>query len=1781
MRKTIVRVLSLVLVTLMLVAAFPMQLFASECDTLGHDLLFNEGKKPTYTEEGWADYYTCSRCDYTTFTVLPALGEPEIDNYEVFIQNVALLEELASMYVKENPGKDPVSLVIKYIRTGVEKYTSGSWGIMAGYEDTGFANYVRKMEDMINAEIPEGEAMLAVSGLKNLKDMVIPNGDNMDIAHIIGTMDITYTNKDSLNHADVAGWAGDLVDLLTYVDRTGLDLTLKFEDQISYVRKNGVAIDYADSGFDIQDVRGDFDAIAIMDALNNTEYETGTIAGIFAGYYTDTLSDEQRADFFLRNRLDGKSTRIDIRDAVLDAYLKNSVVTTLESTEEINAIDVANLRKVCCYAFADYVCELAGDYVDVIENDYYDVFSTTYSNLAPGITMKRYFATSADGKQMSYYTAIADITRDDVDVFANYGDTYPEHGWCMTRVLDQANAAQERYGNPESPDYIENYNVIVSTNGAGFNMQTGEPGGLLVMNGKEYHAINNSGFFGILMDGTPVIATTKEYNEIYKGQVRDGIAGFGTTLIKDGKICVTATSDYYTNRASRTAVGITRTGKVVLMVLDGRQEPFSCGGSMEEIAQILFDEGCVEAINLDGGGSTTFIARQEGDDELSLVSSPSDGIMRSVSTTLMMVSTAPSSTAFDHAVLETPTNYITVGSSMQVTASGVSATGNATDIPEGAAYALSNANWGTITEDGIFTPARNGSVDINLVLDGEVIGSKTVYIVVPDQIYFKKTNIPAVYGSTVSLPLVALYEGKQVTINENDITYTLSNPAAGTASGFSFTASATTTLKGVTVVAAVAADTSVTSSITVSLYNQGEATFDFDAAIGGDRQLAWDRTVSNSTTSDNVVYTIVDGDDPMVTNYIVAMDMTQLSIPTRLADLTSMLPGADLEGASAWTFLLGLAERISVLTEVKATLQLDPKFDVDYSDLKLVNDYFELSKVDHDPVTNTLTVTLNWIDQTAAIDPDTADATCIVSGIKLTPKADVDWGSTNRITAVNTGTISYDIYLRASALYSFAQKPENQTIYGLYPFVNPDLESEKGGHFSDTYKSFHDTYTLVATVKNGWLVEDGGYAYYVNGEKTYGIAMIDGYYYDFGENGINEGQTKYTGRVSVDGKICYSSFGILVSGWQVIDGDNYYFNKTDYSMVTGKYTIDKMEYTFNDDGVLVRGAFYQFPGGVRYFWAGRHLVSRWFELEEGTLWANEDGYVCYGIAPVIYTSSPPIWYHFDEVTGAVKGLCNGFIEYEGATYWCDENGEVVYGVVTLDDGRKIFCATMGKVTKNASCYVGDSLDSKGGLENGSYWCDENGYIVSDGFITVGENMYYLTNYVKSKGLAKIDGKYYFFNAANGNLRRNAEVWVSANDLGLAAGYYYAQEDGSFLIPDLETGVKKVISENGYLYFTVDGVKMKGGLYELDGDYYYASSTGPLLQDKVQWVGANDYINTGNYRFGSDGKLVKTGFVTISSGYTYYYEDLVLAKGLKMVDGSIYFFNTGSGAMVTNARRWISTNSLGLTPGYYDFGPDGRMVVDTATVFVDGTEITVEGLKDIRDCWISRGEYTTYEDVKANVVVRVTDGSYRITPEGRFTYDVNVDGKYTVYVRYTAGGVFTQVVECDTTTTVKKNIITVTDIDDTVRDITVAKGEHNVYADVKANKVFGLKSDSYRIVDGTWKYMVNENGVYTVLVRYNDGTSKYYVVECNRGDVATCTQDGNTITFTNLDNLVVLRYISGEYTSSSDMKKAGCKNIQPNRVVDGTWSVVLNRAGIYTFMTQFVDGNQVYYTITID
>ncbi len=99
--------------------------------------------------------------------------------------------------------------------------------------------------------------------------------------------------------------------------------------------------------------------------------------------------------------------------------------------------------------------------------------------------------------------------------------------------------------------------------------------------------------------------------------------GAGPQLIKAGKIEITEkqekmAEEFAVARHPRTAIAKLDSGKVLLLAVDGRQPGISVGMSLEMLSELLLEFGAVEAINLDGGGSTTMVVKDK------LVSRPSD-----------------------------------------------------------------------------------------------------------------------------------------------------------------------------------------------------------------------------------------------------------------------------------------------------------------------------------------------------------------------------------------------------------------------------------------------------------------------------------------------------------------------------------------------------------------------------------------------------------------------------------------------------------------------------------------------------------------------------------------------------------------------------------------------------------------------------------------------------------------------------------------------------------------------------------------------------------------------------------------------------------------------------------------------------------------------------------------------------------------------------------------------------------------------------------------------------
>jgi len=65
-------------------------------------------------------------------------------------------------------------------------------------------------------------------------------------------------------------------------------------------------------------------------------------------------------------------------------------------------------------------------------------------------------------------------------------------------------------------------------------------------------------------------------------------------------------------RHPRTALGRTKDGRLVMVVVDGRyKDRRSVGMTLAELAQLMGDLGCVDALNLDGGGSSTLVISGE------------------------------------------------------------------------------------------------------------------------------------------------------------------------------------------------------------------------------------------------------------------------------------------------------------------------------------------------------------------------------------------------------------------------------------------------------------------------------------------------------------------------------------------------------------------------------------------------------------------------------------------------------------------------------------------------------------------------------------------------------------------------------------------------------------------------------------------------------------------------------------------------------------------------------------------------------------------------------------------------------------------------------------------------------------------------------------------------------------------------------------------------------------------------------------------------------------------
>lgn len=166
-------------------------------------------------------------------------------------------------------------------------------------------------------------------------------------------------------------------------------------------------------------------------------------------------------------------------------------------------------------------------------------------------------------------------------------------------------------------DMAEEHGAVFAFNGDYYGNRTD---GLVIRNGILYR--DKSGgreCFVIYRDGTAEIV--QEGTVTGKKLIENGAwnaFSFGPALVENGKIRENLNEPYkvdeisvsITEKNPRTGIGILGPNHFLVIVVDGRNEGYSCGITLQEFAQLFADCGCELAYNLDGGSSVTLY--QEG-----------------------------------------------------------------------------------------------------------------------------------------------------------------------------------------------------------------------------------------------------------------------------------------------------------------------------------------------------------------------------------------------------------------------------------------------------------------------------------------------------------------------------------------------------------------------------------------------------------------------------------------------------------------------------------------------------------------------------------------------------------------------------------------------------------------------------------------------------------------------------------------------------------------------------------------------------------------------------------------------------------------------------------------------------------------------------------------------------------------------------------------------------------------------------------------------------------------
>ena len=254
--------------------------------------------------------------------------------------------------------------------------------------------------------------------------------------------------------------------------------------------------------------------------------------------------------------------------------------------------------------------------------------------------------------------------------------------------------------------------------------------------------------------------------------------GGGDLLVENGNALGEFTLNTADKRTSRTAIGVKADGTVVAYTVDGLQTGYSLGVTLSELALRMQELGCVTALNLDGGGSTTVGLRHPGFDALTTANQPSGGGQRACANFIFFTMPAEPAGPASQIFLYPQRVTALPGAQIRFEAGAADAVYRTAAVSGALSY---SAAAGTITPDGVYTAALPGVVTV-AVQDGPLRDTAAVTVIESPEsisVYRGATNVTGTtvavrYGESIDFSAQAKQAGFSVSADDGCFTWTVS-----------------------------------------------------------------------------------------------------------------------------------------------------------------------------------------------------------------------------------------------------------------------------------------------------------------------------------------------------------------------------------------------------------------------------------------------------------------------------------------------------------------------------------------------------------------------------------------------------------------------------------------------------------------------------------------------------------------------------------------------------------------------------------------------------------------------------------------------------------------------------------------------------------------------------------------------------------------------------------------------------------------------------------------------